>query len=153
MEIRLAKIDETAELAAISKRAFDTDIRVGADEIGGPDDYDDAKWHEKMRRSGHLYSILEDGALVGGMLLFRDKKDPGAMYVGRLFVSPELHRRGIGTRAMLEVEKLFRDIDLWRLETPVWNSRTNAFYPKLGYVEMMRDGESVYYQKRVIRLG
>lgn len=35
----------------------------------------------------------------------------------------------------------------FRLETPVWNIRTNSFYPKCGYKEMYRDKESVYYQK------
>ncbi len=40
-------------------------------------------------------------------------------------------------------------IDTIRLETPVWNSRTNSFYKKLGYTEMYRNEESVFYQKNI----
>ena len=33
------------------------------------------------------------------------------------------------------------------LDTPVWNVRTNAFYSKLGYHEIKRDKEFVFYSK------
>ena len=33
--------------------------------------------------------------------------------------------------------------------TPLWNGRTNAFYTKLGYHEVKRDKEFVYYQKEL----
>jgi hypothetical protein len=50
---------------------------------------------------------------------------------------------------MENIEKMFPNITTWHLETPVWNIRTNSFYKKLGYLEMYRDKESVYYQKEV----
>ncbi|WP_196809783.1 dTDP-4-dehydrorhamnose 3,5-epimerase family protein [Butyrivibrio sp. MB2005] len=34
------------------------------------------------------------------------------------------------------------------LDTPIWNVRTNAFYTKLGYVEVSRDNEFIYYIKK-----
>ena len=50
---------------------------------------------------------------------------------------------------MEEIENLFTGIKVVRTETPVWNVRTNSFYPKCGYVETGRDSESVYFEKRL----
>jgi len=47
------------ELTRISKAAFDTDIAVGADEPGGPPEYDSVKWHEQMQKRGNLYAFLD----------------------------------------------------------------------------------------------
>ena len=40
------------------------------------------------------------------------------------------------------------EIENFTLDTPIWNVRTNAFYRKLGYTEVRRDNEFVYYEKR-----
>ena len=48
---------------------------------------------------------------------------------------------------MREVEGLFPEVKEFTLDTPVWNMRTNAFYSKLGYEEIKRDKESVFYIK------
>ena len=47
---------------------------------------------------------------------------------------------------MEEIEKKF-DAEKIKLDTPVWNVRTNRFYQKCGYTETGRDDESVYYEK------
>ena len=49
---------------------------------------------------------------------------------------------------MQEIEALFPDIKTFQLDTPSWNTRTNAFYLKLGYSEVKRDEEFVYYSKQ-----
>ena len=153
MDIRLANKDEIITLTKVSKSAFDTDIEVGNSEFGGPPYYDSQKWHASMLKGSHLFSILESSEIIGGAILFRDNAEKNIMYVGRIFISPKYHRKGYGSKAMLELEKMFLDINTWRLETPLWNIRTNQFYPKLGYIEMTRDEESVYYQKEICHGG
>lgn len=69
------------------------------------------------------------------------------VYVGRIFVDPLQYRKGYGKEIMQQIEKVDAEKHIFRLETPVWNQRTNSFYPKCGYEEMFRDEESVYYQK------
>ena len=49
---------------------------------------------------------------------------------------------------MQEIEKLFPDVRELMLDTPVWNVRTNAFYLKLGYQEVKRNQEFVFYVKK-----
>ena len=137
------------ELTAISKAAFDTDIEVGAEEIGGPPEYDSAEWHYRMQKHGNLFALLEDDVLVGGAVLFKDKKEPGILYIGRIFVTPQYHRRGYGIELMKQMELIFPDVNVFRLETPVWNKRTYAFYSKCGFCEMFCDKESVYFEKAV----
>lgn len=147
MELVLANSEQVEELSRISKAAFDTDIEVGAHEIGGPPDYDSVQWHRSMQKSGNLYTLLNNKEVIGGALLFRDQKDSTVLYVGRIFVAPQYHRRGYGIELMELVEKKFSDVCCIRLDTPIWNVRTNSFYKKCGFREKRRDKESVYYEK------
>ena len=54
---------------------------------------------------------------------------------------------GYGIYMMQEIEKMFPAVKEICLDTPVWNIRTNSFYPKQGYTEYKRDSEFVYYTK------
>ncbi len=149
LDIKLANPEEIKIVTNISKRAFDTDVMVGADEVGGPPNYDSEKWHKKMMLSHNLYTIKQEDYLIGGAVLFQDKRNKEIMYVGRIFIDPKEYKKGFGLESMKYIENMFPKITTWRLETPIWNTRTNSFYKKLGYLEMYRDKESVYYQKEV----
>jgi hypothetical protein len=50
---------------------------------------------------------------------------------------------------MKMVEAYYPGIKKIKLDTPLWNVRTNAFYTKLGYCEAKRDEEFAYYQKEL----
>ena len=50
---------------------------------------------------------------------------------------------------MEEIEKTFSNIGLIKLDTPVWNTRTNQFYKKCGYTEVAKDSEDVHYEKHI----
>lgn len=97
-----------------------------------------------MMKEGHLFTALNHERIVGGAIIFVDK---GVMYIGRIFVDPSEFKKGYGIAIMKQLESLYPDVLRWKLETPVWSIRTNRFYTKLGYTEMRRDDESVYYQK------
>ena len=103
------------------------------------------KYHMKMARSGHLFKLTENGLIIGGAILF---PDGDTLNIGRIFVDPDRHRKGYGIRMMRENESFFPDIKHYTLDTPVWNARTNAFYLKLGYTEVRRNNEFVYYSKQ-----
>lgn len=45
------------------------------------------------------------------------------------------------------IETMNSKIHTIKLDTPIWNIRTNQFYQKLGYKEVKTDNEFVYYQK------
>ena len=100
----------------------------------------------KMARSGHLFKLTEDGLIIGGAILF---PEGDKLNIGRIFISPEHFRKGYGTYMMQEIEALFPDVKVFTLDTPAWNIRTNQFYTKLGYTEIRRDQDFVYYIKGV----
>ncbi len=66
----------------------------------------------------------------------------------RIFVDPDLHRQGIGIRAMELAMERYPEARLWTLGTPEWNVRTTAFYEKLGFVQVGWDHESPEWRGR-----
>ena len=125
LQLLKAGTSDVLTLNGISKRAFDSDILVGAASPSGPPGYMSMSFHMKMARQGHLYKLTDDGSIV----------------------APEHFRKGYGSFMMREVESLFPEVKEFTLDTPVWNVRTNVFYSKLGYKEIKHDEESVFYIK------
>ncbi|MBQ3864705.1 MAG: GNAT family N-acetyltransferase [Clostridia bacterium] len=146
MSLQLVKagISDALTLNEISRRAFDSDIQVGAASPGGPPGYMSLSFHTEMAQQGHLYKLTDEGLIVGGAILFLNNN---VMNVARIFVAPEYFRKGYGIYIMQEVENMFPEVKEFTLDTPVWNIRTNRFYSKLGYKEIKRDNEFVFYAK------
>ena len=141
-----AGTSDVLTLTGISKRSFESDVLIGGPPSGGPPGYMSVSFHMKMARQGHLYKLTDDGLIVGGAILFL--KDD-ILNVGRIFVAPEHFRKGYGEAIMRGVEVIFFDAKEITLDTPVWNVRTNSFYPKIGYKEIKRDEEFVFYSKHL----
>ena len=148
MKLEYAELKHIERIVAISKAAFDSDINVGASKAGGPPDYDSIPWHIQMKNEGHLLQVVVDGEIVGGAILFVNK-DRKTLYIGRIFIDPLHYRKGYGLSLMKLVEAFYPGIKKIKLDTPLWNVRTNAFYTKLGYSEVKRDKEFAYYQKEL----
>ena len=146
MSLKLLKAgtSDALTLNGISKRAFDSDISVGASSPGGPPGYMSVSFHTKMARQGHLYKLTDEGLIVGGAILFL-KND--VLNIGRIFVAPEHFRKGYGSFMMNEIETMYPAAKEFTLDTPVWNIRTNAFYSKLGYRQIKQDNGLVFYSK------
>ena len=107
MSLRFVKAStsDALTLNGISKRAFDSDVQVGAPSAGGPPGYMSVPYHTKMARSNHLYKLTDNGLIVGGAILFPDKD---RLNIGRIFVSPEHFRKGYGIY-MMRQEGLFKE--------------------------------------------
>ncbi len=132
-------------LNSISKQAFDSDVEVGAASPGGPPGYQSVPFHVRMARMNHLFKLVdENGVILGGAILFRQGD---TLNIGRIFVDPQHFRKGCGTFMMREIEARFPDAKGFTLDTPAWNTRTNAFYSRLGYSEVKRNADFVYYSK------
>ena len=148
LQLLKASTADALILVGISKHAFESDVEVGASELCGPPGYNSLPFYTKMARMNCLYKLVaDDGMTVGGAVLFIKDNE---MNVGRIFVSPEHFRKGYGIFMMQQIEVMFPDVQTFTLDTPIWNVRTNAFYQKLGYVEVRRDGEFVYYEKSLV---
>ena len=74
---------------------------------------------------GTAYRIVDDGKIVGGLVLKIDGKH-GELEL--LFTSPNVHSKGIGYAAWCEVEKMYPQIEVWETCTPYFETRNIHFY-------------------------
>ena len=125
---------DAERLAEISKRAFDSDVDVGAPGPGGPPGYDSPEFHVRVMRYFDCYNILLDDEMVGGLMVAPNSQEHHV--IERVFVDPEHHNSGIATRATEMLWDLYPGVKLWTLGTPEWNARTEHFYEKLSFVQV-----------------
>ena len=145
LQFMKAGTSDALVLNSISRQAFNSDAEVGAASPGGPPGYQSVSFHVRMARMNHLYNLADgNGVILGGAILFR-KGD--VLNIGRIFIDPQHFRKGYGVFMMREIEALFPDVKVFTLDTPAWNTRTNAFYTGLGYSEVKREKDMVCYSK------
>jgi len=80
---------------------------------------------ETIVDSGEAYCIISDGKKVGGAVV-KVNADKGELEL--LFVSPEVHSKGIGYAAWCEIEKLHPEVRVWETVTPYFEQRNIHFY-------------------------
>ncbi len=81
--------------------------------------------YENSIDTGEAYRIICDGQIVGGVVI-RTEGSKGELDL--LFVSPNVHSKGIGYAAWCEVEKLHPEITVWETVTPYFEQRNIHFY-------------------------
>lgn len=144
IELKKAGTADALVINSISKRAFDSDIFVGAPSKIGPPGYKSKSFYMRMARASRLYKLTDDGLIIGGAIF---SIEGSRLNIDRIFIEPEHFRKGYGIFLMQEIEKALSDVTEIVLDTPVWNIRTNAFYQKLGYIEYKRNDKFIYYIK------
>ena len=82
---------------------------------------------EKSIDGGVAYRIREDGKSVGGLVL-KINEETQHNHLDLLFVSPDVHSKGIGFAAWQEVERLYPDTKVWETCTPYFEKRNIHFY-------------------------
>ena len=148
VQFRKARPGDAEALARASERAFHSDIHCGAPGIGGPPGYNSAAWQARMMRLGDYYTIVAQGQIVGGIIVFR--QGTRQYELGRIFVDPDLQNQGIGTQAFDFLWETYPLARRWTLGTPAWNRRTRHLYKKVGFVEIGEDGHGgILFERRV----
>ena len=80
---------------------------------------------------GEAYRIMRGTEKVGGAVI-RTEGDRGDLEL--LFVSPNVHSKGIGYAAWCAVEKLHPEVRVWETVTPYFEKRNIHFYVnRCGY--------------------
>ena len=93
-----------------------------------------------------MYQAMIGKDIVGAAVIFPDEIN-NRVYIGRIFIDSIYHRKGYGIRLMECIEKKYPFAAEFHLDTPSWNVRTNAFYPKLGYQIIKEEDGFVFYRK------
>lgn len=84
--------------------------------------------HETISRSideGEAFRIMQDNKPVGGVVI-RTEYDHGELEL--LFVSPDVHSKGIGYASWCAVEAMHPEITVWETVTPYFEKRNIHFY-------------------------
>ena len=80
---------------------------------------------EQSIDEGKAYRIMLDGQKVGGVIV-KTEGDKGDLHI--LFVSPQVHSKGIGYAAWCAIEKMYPQIRVWETVTPYFEKRNIHFY-------------------------
>lgn len=131
-----ARFQDAAALTDVQQQTFDDDSRrfAGRPSGGGPPGYDSVDWTLWAIKTGIYYKILAGEQIIGGVILFDMHR--GHFNLGRIFVALGWQNQGIGTQALRFIEKTFRRVKRWSLDTPEWATRNHHFYEKSGYVQV-----------------
>lgn len=149
-----AESQDAERLTETCKRAFDSDIEIGAPGPGGPPGYDSITWNESRISNKYLeyYKILVGEQIVGGFIA--GDRGIGYHVCERIWIDPDFMTQGIGTKVFEWVWEKHPSAELWALGTPEWNTRTNPFYQKIGFVLIGKTHDyptwtGNYYEKRI----
>jgi len=139
------------DLLSVQVRAFHDDARMYPGvEIGGPPGYDSLETMVADIQNFLCHKIIYQVQIIGGIVVF--DWGEGHFHLDRLFVEPSYHNRGVGTHAMQFIEAAY-PARLWTLDTPVYATRNQHFYEKLGYIKVgIKDTDDiplVSYKKTV----
>lgn len=74
---------------------------------------------------GKAYRIILEGKKVGGAVI---KVDGEKGDLDLLFVSPDVHSKGVGYAAWCQIEKLHPEVKIWETVTPYFEQRNIHFY-------------------------
>ena len=83
------------------------------------------KFVVELSKEREFFVAIEKSNIIGTITLIKD-------YIGTVFVNPDYHGKGIGTKLMETIENLAKERKIENLKL---NSSINAvdFYEKLGY--------------------
>lgn len=80
---------------------------------------------EESIDGGEAYRIIQGGKKVGGVVI---KVDGEHGDLELLFISPNVHSKGIGYAAWCAVERLHPEVKVWGTVTPYFEKRNIHFY-------------------------
>lgn len=106
-----------------------------------------------MRTGTKGYLFIENGEPVGTVRinLYPDNKSGRVSALG---VLPQYQGKGIAQQALLEIERIHSEVEIWFLDTILQEAGNCHLYEKLGYkrtgrVEKINEGmDIIYYEKK-----
>jgi RimJ/RimL family protein N-acetyltransferase len=148
MQIGRANIRDSEEILALQKLAYSSEAKLHGDFQIPPLTESIDELRDKFKTHIFLKATIDD-KIVGSVRAFQEED---TCYVGRLMVHPDFQNQGIGTKLLLEVERLFscRKFELFTGERSLRNIR---LYEKLGYrrfkVERFGDNFALVYLEKI----
>lgn len=131
MEIRLAKIEDIAQLTHLKKPQKEQHVKMFHD-----NQIDRLK---DMEKGEAIYLVAEEENQIIAHLLLRlngTTYEPGYPNMNDLYVAQEKRQRGIGSKLVDEAEKIAKEKGYAKISlavNPTLNPKAKALYEHLGY--------------------
>jgi ribosomal protein S18 acetylase RimI-like enzyme len=127
--IEKATVSDAEELLALRKLAYRSEAEIYNDFRLPPLVQTLESMEEDFKNQLFLKALM-DGRIIGSVRAYSKE---GTCYIGRLVVHPDFQNRGIGTRLMNEIEKIFNSCKRFELFTGDKSERNLRLYQKRGY--------------------
>lgn len=129
IKIERAAISDAEEMLALQKLAYRSEAEIYND-FNIPPLVQTLEGIEKDFKDQFFLKAIMNGRIIGSVRAYTKE---GTCYIGRLIVHPDLQNRGIGTRLMNEIERIFNTFRRFELFTGDRSERNLYLYQKLGY--------------------
>ena len=152
MEIREVVINDIDIVFEIQQAAYKPLYEKYHDDINPYRESKETVRRKYLRDGTKGYLFIENGLPAGSVRILIDPEGVNAK-VSALAVCPNCQGRGIAQRAMMEIERIHRNVVSWRLDTILQEKGNCYLYEKLGYVktgktEEIKPGMTlVFYEK------
>jgi ribosomal protein S18 acetylase RimI-like enzyme len=127
--IEKATVSDAEELLALQKLACRSEAEI-YDEDSLPPLVQTLEGMEEDLKHQHFLKAAMDGRIIGSVRAYAKE---GTCYIGRLIVHPDFQGRGIGTRLMNDIERIFYGCKRFELFTGDRSERNLYLYQKRGY--------------------
>jgi ribosomal protein S18 acetylase RimI-like enzyme len=129
MEIEKATVLDAEKILALQKLAYQSEAELYNDFNIPPLLQTLESIGNDFENQFFLKAVI-DRRIIGSVRAFVKE---GTCYIGRLIVRPEFQNRGIGTKLMYEIEKIFNQSKRFELFTGDKSERNLYLYQRLGY--------------------
>ena len=148
--VERATLSDAEEILALQKLAYRSEAEIYND-FNIPPMVQTLESIEKDFENQLFLKALMDGRIIGSVRAYSKE---GACYIGRLIVHPDFQNRGIGTRLMNEIERIFNNCRRFELFTGDRSERNLYLYQKLGYrifkrAQITDQTTIVYLEKKI----
>jgi len=129
MQIEKATVSEAEEILSLQKLAYRSEAEIYNDFNIPPL----VQTLEEIKKDFGIQFLLKavmDEKIIASV---RAHTKEGTCYIGRLIVHPDFQNQGIGTKLMVEIEKIFSTCQRFELFTGARSERNLYLYQKLGY--------------------
>jgi ribosomal protein S18 acetylase RimI-like enzyme len=129
MEVEKATISDAEEILSLQKLAYQSEAEIYNDFNIPPL----VQTLEEIKKDFGIQFLLKavmDEKIIASV---RAHTKEGTCYIGRLIVHPDFQNQGIGTKLMVEIEKIFSTCQRFELFTGARSERNLYLYQKLGY--------------------
>lgn len=129
MIIEKATVSDVEELLTLQKLAYRSEAEIYND-FGIPPLIQTLENMEEDFENQLFLKAVLGGRIIGSVRAYSKE---GTCYIGRLIVHPNFQNRGIGTRLMNDIERIFNGCKRFELFTGDKSERNLRLYQKLGY--------------------